>query len=357
MKKNLIKFFITVSILLTTFYTNTLAQNAIGGEKLQKLLTENHIIIYNFLCPLRNNVELNFDASRKTYVRDGFFQCRDGDIPDKNFIHPSSGTWKLVDSEKDVIQLDDIQNKYTNQVTRIQLLFGDDGNIYNLNNKLYSYRLENKKERIENNARRIEAEELKLKKIEEEKRQLAIKREQEKIRAEQLKIKQDEEKRRIEEEREIIRKKEAEEEAKLKREKFWKDALFFIIVSASIVGSYYYINRFYKEKIVIYKNQIVTKLKNIWNYKSEGHNWPIGKYLSVFLIVFLLSLLVPNKYERGWGKLIPGENEVILRSMNPPSWWVVCRYATKDRRYFEKWQVDRCANYYNSETEELANED
>ena len=356
MKKNLIKFFITVSILLTTFNTNTLAQKAIGGEKLQKLLTENHIIIYYFTCPLRNNVELNFDAGSKTYARDGFFECRDRYIPAENFIHPSSGTWELVDAEKDVVQLDDTPRKY-DKVTRIQLLFGDDGNIYNLNNKLYSYRLENKKQRIENNARRIEAEELKLKKIEEEKRQLVIKREQEKIRAEQLKIKQDEKKRRLEEEKEIIRKKEAEEEAKLKREKFWKDTFFFIIVSASIVGIYYYINRFHKEKIVIYKNQIVTKLKNIWSYKWGKNNWPIGKYLSVFLIVFLLSLLVPNKYERGWGKLLPGKNEVVLRSMNPATFFVVCRYATKDGQYFEKWQVDRCANYYNIKTGELADED
>jgi hypothetical protein len=329
MKKNLIKVFITVSILLTTFYTNTLAQNAIGGEKLQKLLTENHIIIYNFLCPLRNNVELNFDASRKTYARDGFFQCRDGDIPDKNFIHPSSGTWELVDSEKDVIQLDDIQNKYTNQVTRIQLLFGDDGNIYNLNNKLYSYRLENKKERIENNARRIEAEELKLKKIEEEKRQLAIKREQEKIRAEQLKIKQDEEKRRLEEEREIIRKKEAEEEAKLKRKKFWKDALFFIIVSAFIVGSYYYINKFHKKKIVIYKNQIITKLKNIWSNK-----W--GKVLIIFVVFLLIQPFFP-KSKIDESSNVGYLNEGIVRPVpNTQNMYIGCVYDTKDGKRFYK---------------------
>jgi len=348
-KKNLIKFFITVSILLTTFNTNTLAQKAIGGEKLQKLLTENHIIIYYFTCPLRNNVELNFDAGRKTYERDGFFECRDGNIPDKNFIHPTSGTWELVDAEKDVVQLNDTQNKYTNQVTRIQLLFGDNGNIYNFNNKLYSYRLENKKQRIENNARRIEAEELKLKKIEEEKRKLAIKREQEKIRAEQLKIKQDEEKRRLEEEKEIIRKKEAEEEAKLKREKFLKDTFFFIIVSASIVGIYYYINRFHKEKIVIYKNQIVTKLKNIWSSK-----W--GKVLVIFFGLLILSnLFSKSESVDSTGKLLEGLGRPVPNSQGL---LFNCVYETEDGKRFSKDFPNKfmnpCPRYYDLKTGEFS---
>ena len=180
MKKKLIKFVITVSILLTTFNTNILAQNRISGEKLEKLLTENHIIIYNVFVG-GNGFELNFKTD-KTYSSNSV-----SSYYSSNYNHPSSGTWEIVGFGKSSVMLNDIK--------RIQLLFGDDGNIYDLNQKLYSYRLENKKERIENNARKIEeerkAEELRLKKIEEEKRQLAIKREQEKIKAEQIKKEQE----------------------------------------------------------------------------------------------------------------------------------------------------------------------
>ena len=98
MKKNLIKFLITVSILLTTFNTNILAQNRISGEKLEKLLTENYIIIYDFFGPLRNNdnIEINFDAGSKTYSLKGSFPLQ------QNIIHPRSGTWEIVGFGKSI---------------------------------------------------------------------------------------------------------------------------------------------------------------------------------------------------------------------------------------------------------------
>ena len=188
MKKNLIKFLIIVNILLTTFSTNILAQSKISGEKLEKLLIENHIIIYDFFGPLRSNIELNFSEDKK-YTLKGVFPYL------ATYIHPSSGTWEIVGFGNSSVRLTDMQNQnqYSDKKARFQLIFGDDGNIYDLSQKLYSYRLENKKERIENDAKRIEeeriAEELRLKKIEEEKRQLAIKREQDKIKAEQIKKK------------------------------------------------------------------------------------------------------------------------------------------------------------------------
>jgi hypothetical protein len=188
-KKNLIKFLITVSILLTTFNTNILAQNRISGEKLEKLLIENHIIIYDVFVG-GNGFELNFNTD-KTYSSNSVSSYW------SNYMHPSSGTWEIVGFGNSSVRLNDIQsqNQYSDKKARFQLLLGDDGNIYDLNQKLYSYRLENKKERIENDARRIEeekiAEELRLKKIKEEKKQLAIKHEQEKIKAEEIKKKEE----------------------------------------------------------------------------------------------------------------------------------------------------------------------
>jgi hypothetical protein len=270
MKKKLIKFLITISILLTAFNTNILAQNRISGEKLEKLLTENHIIIYDFFGPLRNNIELNFNAN-KTYKLNGVFPIS------AISIHPSSGNWEIVGFGNSSVRLTDIQNQnqYSDKKASFQLLFGDDGNIYNLNQKLYSYRLENKKERIENNARRIEeeriAEELRLKKIEEEKRQLAIKREQERIKAEQ--IKKEEERKRLElaewakkEEEERI-KRENEERIKLEREELFKNILKYSLILIGIIiiaGVIYYVNKFHKNKA---KN-LFLNLKNSFNNKS-----------------------------------------------------------------------------------------
>jgi hypothetical protein len=294
MKKNLIKFLITVSILLTTFNTNILAQNRISGEKLEKLLTENHIIIYDFFGPLRNNIELNFNAN-KTYKLNGVFPIS------AISIHPSSGNWEIVGFGNSSVRLTDIQNQnqYSDKKASFQLLFGDDGNIYNLNQKLYSYRLENKKERIENNARRIEeeriAEELRLKKIEEEKRQLAIKREQERIKAEQ--IKKEEERKRLElaewakkEEEERI-KRENEERIKLEREELFKNILKYSLILIGIIvltGVIYYLNKFHKDKVKnlflnlknYFKNKFFNKellnknIKNFSNFKATFNKPP-----------------------------------------------------------------------------------
>jgi hypothetical protein len=259
MKKKLIKFFITVSILLTTFSTNIFAQNRISGEKLEKLLTENHIIIYNVFVG-GNGFELNFKTD-KTYSSNSVSSYY------SNYTHPSSGTWEIVGFGKSSVILNDTK--------RIQLLFGDDGNIYDLNQKLYSYRLENKKERIENNARKIEeerkAEELRLKKIEEEKRQLAIKREQERIKAEQ--IKKEEERKRLElaewakkEEEERI-KRENEERIKLEREEFYKNILKYSLISIFLSALSFFIYK-YRTRI---KNEFYPKfIKYIKNLKLNS---------------------------------------------------------------------------------------
>jgi len=260
MKKKLIKFLITISILLTTFNTNILAQNRISGEKLEKLLIENHIIIYDFRGPLINNIELNFNED-KTYKLQGVFPYSE------IYIHPSRGTWEIVGFGKSSVMLNDIK--------RIQLLFGDDGNIYDLNQKLYSYRLENKKERIENNARKIEeerkAEELRLKKIEEEKKQLAIKREQERIKAE--KIKKEEEKKRLElaewakKEEEAKIKRDNEERIKLERDELYKNILKYSLISIFLSILSFFIYK-YRTRI---KDEFYPKfIKFFKNLKSNG---------------------------------------------------------------------------------------
>ena len=268
MKKKLIKFLITVSILLTTFNTNILAQNRVSGEKLEKLLTENHIIIYDFFGPLRNNIELNFNAN-KTYKLNGVFPIS------AISIHPSSGNWEIVGFGNSSVRLTDIQNQnqYSDKKASFQLLFGDDGNIYNLNQKLYSYRLENKKERIENNARRIEeeriAEELRLKKIEEEKRQLAIKREQERIKQEQERIKQEEKEKRFQAEYEL-----AVKEDKERREEEERKELYKNILKYSLITTFFSILSFviYKYRARIkdeFYPKFIKYLKNIRSNKKE----------------------------------------------------------------------------------------
>ena len=257
MKKKLIKFFITVSILLTTFSTNIFAQNRISGEKLEKLLTENHIIIYNVFVG-GNGFELNFKTD-KTYSSNSVSSYY------SNYTHPSSGTWEIVGFGKSSVILNDTK--------RIQLLFGDDGNIYDLNQKLYSYRLENKKERIENNARKIEeerkAEELRLKKIEEEKRQLAIKREQERIKQEQERIKQEEEKKRFQAEYELAVKKDKE-----RMEEEERKELYASIVKYSLLGLFLliisYLTYKYKSKIFEYKSKIFLDLKKSFKPVKEN---------------------------------------------------------------------------------------
>ena len=261
MKKKLIKFVITVSILLTTFNTNILAQNRISGEKLEKLLTENHIIIYNVFVG-GNGFELNFKTD-KTYSSNSVSSYW------SNYIHPSSGTWEIVGFGKSSVMLNDIK--------RIQLLFGDDGNIYDLNQKLYSYRLENKKERIENNARKIEeerkAEELRLKKIEEEKRQLAIKREQERIKQEQ---KQEEEKKRFQAEYELALKKDKERREEEERKELHKNILKYSLISIFFSILSFVVYKYRARIKDEFYPKLIKYLKNIKSIKKEFYPKLIG---------------------------------------------------------------------------------
>jgi len=285
MRKNILKFIIIFLLIFNISNSKVSAQNLdslgrlfnilgqtsnkLSGEKLEKLLLENHIIIYDHYGPLRNEIELNFNTN-KTYTLNGTFPIT------SRAIHPSSGIWELVGLGNSYVRLNDNQNinQYSNNKARFQFLFGEDGNIYEGSEKIYSYRLENKNEKINRQAQIAEekriAEEQRLKKLEEEKRQLAIKREQERIKAEQ--IKREEEKKRLElaewakkEEEEKI-KRENEERIKLEREELFKNILkysLFFIGTIIIAGVIYYVNKFHKDKA---KN-LFLNLKNYFKNK------------------------------------------------------------------------------------------
>jgi flagellar biosynthesis GTPase FlhF len=275
MKKNIVKFIIIFSLIFNFSTPKVFSQNLdslgrlinilgqtsnkLGGEKLEKFLLENHVIIYDYYGPLRNEIELNFNAD-KTYKLNGIFPHG------SRAIHPSSGTWELVGLGNYYVRFNDNQNiSYSNNKARFEFLFGEDGNIYEGSEKIYSFRLENKKERINRQAQVAEekriAEELRLKKIEEEKRQLAIKREQERIKQEQERIKQEEEKKRIQAEYELAVKKDKE-----RREEEERKELYASIVKYSLLGLFLliisYLTYKYKSKIFEYKSKI-------FEYKSK----------------------------------------------------------------------------------------
>ena len=305
MRKNILKFIIIFLLIFNISNSKVSAQNLdslgrlfnilgqtsnkLSGEKLEKLLLENHIIIYDHYCPLRNEIELNFNTN-KTYTLNGTFPIT------SRAIHPSSGTWELVGLGNSYVRLNDNQNinQYSNNKARFQFLFGEDGNIYEGSEKIYSYRLENKNEKINRQAQIAEekriAEEQRLKKLEEEKRQLAIKREQERIKAEQ--IKREEEKKRLElaewakkEEEEKI-KRENEERIKLEREELFKNILkysLFFIGTIIIAGVIYYVNKFHKDKAKNLFLNLKNYFKNkFFNKEFLNKNINILFYNSVF---------------------------------------------------------------------------
>ena len=163
MRKNILKFIIIFLLIFNISNSKVSAQNLdslgrlfnilgqtsnkLSGEKLEKLLLENHIIIYDHYGPLRNEIELNFNTN-KTYTLNGTFPIT------SRAIHPSSGTWELVGLGNSYVRLNDNQNinQYSNNKARFQFLFGEDGNIYEGSEKIYSYRLENKNEKINRQA-------------------------------------------------------------------------------------------------------------------------------------------------------------------------------------------------------------
>jgi len=244
------------------------APDKISGEKLEKLLIENHILVYE-------TVRYEKQSSYQYHAEWSFNKDKTYTVIDKNnyrynnssIKHPAKGRWELAGLGSSIVRLDDASNG------RFQISFSENGNIYGGSEKYYSYSLENIQEKISREARLVEekriAEELRLKKIEEEKRQLAIKREQERIKQEQERIKQEEEKKRFQAEVELILKKDKE-----RREEKERKELYASIVKYSLLGLFLLIISFltykYKSKIFEYKSKIFLNLEK--SFKSIKEN-------------------------------------------------------------------------------------
>jgi len=283
MKKNIVKFIIIFSLIFNFSTPKVFSQNLdslgrlidalgrtsnkISGDKLEKLLTENYILINGRDGPYNYSSQWKFNKD-KTYSVN----------PPNNSsstILPNSGTWDIVGLGNSSLLLTDYQKYADTRNVKFQFFFGEDGYIYTGSERKYSYGLENIQEKINKEARLVEekraAEELRLKKIEEEKRQLAIKREQERI-------KQEEEKKRFQAEYELALKKDKE-----RREEEERKELYASIVKYSLLGLFLLIISFltykYKSKInnlylkfinsiQEFKNNIAKENKLTRNYKK-----------------------------------------------------------------------------------------
>jgi hypothetical protein len=318
--KNIIKFLIIFSFIFGITNSKVSAQspdslgklidilgqtsNKINGEKLEKLLIENYILVNGRSGSYQYSAEWRFNKN-KTYT-----------VIDKNdsgYKHPFKGKWELVGFGNSFLRLEDISN------TRFQVSFGEDGNIYAGSEKIYSYRLENIQEKIDKEIRITEekriAEELRLKKLEEEKRQLAIKREQERIKQEQERIKQEEKEKRFQVEYELAVKEDKERREEEERKELYKNILkyslittFFSILSFVI---YKYRARIKDEFYPKFINIIKESKKNIINKEGLKSNYkkidqtkffvwanknPVKFFVLLFgsLIIILLFIIIFN---------------------------------------------------------------
>jgi hypothetical protein len=278
MKKNIIKFIIIFSLIFGISDSKVFAQfsKKISGEQLEKLLTENYILINGRF----GSFKWEFNKDKTYYV-----------FPhhDKTFQMPNNGTWEITGflGGGSSLILTDRQQIINGRNIKYQFYFGEDGYIYTGSERMHTYSLENIQEKISREARLVEekriAEELRLKKIEEEKRQLAIKREQERIKQEQERIKQEEEKKRFQAEYELAVKKDRE-----RREEEEREELYASIVKYSILGLFLLIISFltYKYKLKIIFNLLKIKslyLKFINLIQELKNNIPKNNKLTAYL--------------------------------------------------------------------------
>jgi len=277
MRKNILKFIIIFSLIFNISNSKVFAQNlvenlsdALGieankikGEKLEKLITENYILIgSNVLNGGEAVAEWEFNKD-KTYSltinKEGY---REG-------YNSRQGRWELFGLGNSNIRL------YDDSGTKSEMYFEKDG-YYRLSQQTYSYRLENKNERIKRLAQIEEekriAEEQRLKKIEEEKRQLAAKREQERI-------KQEEEKKRAQVENQLAAKKAMEIRAEEEKKKLHENILKYSVLGSFFLSISFLIYK-YKQEIkdlfleiknsyFDYTKMIAEEKKTSSQYKEE----------------------------------------------------------------------------------------
>lgn len=282
MRKNILKFIIIFSLIFNISNSKVFAQNLdslgrlidilgqtsnkISGEKLEKLLTENYILVNGRDGPYNYSSKWEFNKDKTYYV-----------IPRNNsssFL-PNSGTWEITGLGSSSLILTDHQKITDTRNIKFQFYFGEDGYIYTGSERKYSYSLENIQEKINKEARLAEekriAEELRLKKLEEEKKQLAIKREQERI-------KQEEDKKKFQAEYELAVKKDKERREAEEKEELYANILKYSLLGLFLLIIYFLIYK-YKSKInnfylkIIYstqefKNNIIKENKLKPNYKK-----------------------------------------------------------------------------------------
>jgi len=259
MRKNILKFIIIFSLIFGISDSKVFAQfsKKISGEQLEKLLTENYILINGRFGSFK--WEFNKDKTYYVFPRH-----------DKTFQMPNSGTWEITGflGGGSSLILTDHQQIINGRNIKYQFYFGEDGYVYTGSERMHTYSLENIEEKISREARLVEekrvAEELRLKKIEEEKRQLAIKREQ---------IKKEEERKRLElaewakKEVEAKIKRDNEERIKLEREEFYKNILKYSLISIFLSALSFFIYK-YRTRI---KNEFYPKfIKYIKNLKLNS---------------------------------------------------------------------------------------
>lgn len=277
MKKNIIKFIIIFSLIFSISNSNVFAQfsKKISGEQLEKLLTENYILINGRF----GSFKWEFNKDKTYYVTPRH---------DKTFQMPNNGTWEITGIFGSSLILTDRQQIINGRNIKYQFFFGEDGYIYTGSERMHSYGLENIQEKINKEARLVEekrvAEELRLKKIEEEKKQLAIKREQERI-------KQEEEKKRLQVEYELTVKRDKERREEQERKELYANivkysllSLFLLIISLLTYKYKSKINNFYLKFINLIqelKNNMAKENKLTPNYKkiksSSNNNFNLFK--------------------------------------------------------------------------------
>ena len=259
------------------------------GDKLEKFLFENTITYerggYQIKISFYDNKTYLFEV----YVGPGRSQSHRGD-------------WSFVNSKKAVYLPQSITD-------RNQYLLGAEVPIgfIEFDNKFIHFKeRDNSKggDKIEYNSFNRLIEQQRQAEI---RRQEEIKKEQDRIKAEQLKKeveakaaivkKQAEERAAIAKREATIAKKEAEEQqARLEKEQQEKDrreailnGIRLIAILSVITGLSFYLYKFKKNKI----KQLFSKLNQLflklWNARWGGNNWPIGRYVSIFLIIIIVA--------------------------------------------------------------------
>jgi hypothetical protein len=139
MKKNIIKFIIIFLLIFGISDSKVFAQfsKKISGEQLEKLLTENYILINGRF----GSFKWEFNKDKTYYV-----------FPhhDKTFQMPNNGTWEITGflGGGSSLILTDRQQIINGRNIKYQFYFGEDGYIYTGSERMHTYSLENIQEKI-----------------------------------------------------------------------------------------------------------------------------------------------------------------------------------------------------------------